>query len=84
MMRLFNLPVTTPWGLARQGAWAAAAVAVAVFYWPLRQLPGGRWAGRVVAAPSAAATFDPALGRALWEASAELSGVPREVQFRAA
>ena len=57
---------------------------VSLVDWPLRRLSGGRLCQGVRLVASSPLTYDAELARALWDASADVAGVPRECRVAAA
>ncbi|GAB4816237.1 hypothetical protein N2152v2_003283 [Parachlorella kessleri] len=68
-------------GTLKQGVWIALAFAVAGVDWPVRQLSKGKLFSEVVQVESSPLTYDAQLASQLWNASADVAGIPREVQI---
>lgn len=64
-------------GLLKHLFWLLCALLVGVLDWPLRRLTAGRLPG-VRLARSSLLSYDAQLAAALWDASADAAGVPRE------
>ena len=71
-------------GAIKQSAWTLTSTAVSLVDWPLRRLSGGKLLQGVRLVASSPLTYDAELARALWDASADVAGVPRECRVAAA
>ena len=75
--RSLRLVCAPPAGLIGHLIWLLCALLVGFLDWPLRRLTAGRLPG-VRLARSSRLSYDEQLAAALWDASADAAGVPRE------
>lgn len=61
--------------------WGVSTLITSFLDWPLRRFSGGKLASGTYAVRSATQTYDRALARELWDASAELAKLPAAPQL---
>lgn len=88
---LFTNPIICNWDGLRGPGWGALQQVKGFIWgvtslfcgsldWPLRWMSGGVLANKVKVVRSSTQSYDPALASELWEASAEVAGLPKEAQ----
>lgn len=67
-------------GSLRMQGWAIRALTLSALDWPLRKITKGRWLSETKAVPSAPISYSKEMAGALWDMSADISNLPREVR----
>ena len=60
--------------------WGISSLFLSLLDWPLRNLSGGKLFSTTKPVRSSKTSYDKKLGAALWDASAQLAKLPKEVQ----